>query len=114
MLALIKKEIIDLVFTHASVRVLCISVLIEAKWGTTNMMSSSISHCAAIDRFHLEDKIAATRVYLRWIEYATVGFKPATCLMPASTVKSIEVVAPVEIELVQELIISVNFDVVEE
>ena len=114
MLALIKKEIIDLVFTHASVRVLCISVLIEAKRGTTNMMSSSISHCAAIDRFHLEDKIAATRVYLRWIEYATVGFEPATCLMPAATVKSIEVVAPVEIELVQELIISVNFDVVKE
>ena len=92
---------------------LCISVLIEAKRGTTNMMSSSISHCA-IDRLHFEDKIAATGVYLRGIEYATVGFEPTTCLMPAATVKSIEVIAPVEIELVQELIISVNFDVVEE
>ena len=91
-----------------------ISVLVEAKRGTTNMMSSSISHCAAIDRFHLEDKIAATRVYLRWIEYATVGFEPAASLMPATAVESIEVVAPVEIELVQKLIISVHFDVVEE
>ena len=68
----------------------------------------------AINRLHLEDKITAARVYLRWIKYAAVGFEPTASFVPTSTIESIEVVAPVEIKLVIELIICVNFDIVEE
>ena len=67
-----------------------------------------------INRLHFNDKIATARVHLRWIEYTTVGLEPTTGLMPTATVESIEVVAPVEIKLVIELIICVNFDIVEE
>ena len=76
------------------------------------MMSNMFN--VAVNRLHLEDKITTACVHLRWIKYATVGFESAASFMPATAVESIEVVAPVEIELVQKLIISVNFDVVEE
>ena len=110
MILLIKKEVINFVRTNPFMWMIYRTGMVEAVQVSTEVMAMF----QVANRLHLKDKIATARVHLRWIEYTTVGFEPTTSLMPAATVESIEVVAPVELKLLLLLIILVNFDVIEE
>ena len=69
---------------------------------------------STLKRLHLDDKIAATSVYITWVENTAVGLKSTTCLMPATAIKSVEIIAPVELKLVDLLVISENFNIIVE
>ena len=69
---------------------------------------------STLKRLHLNDKIAATSVYITWVENTAVGLESATCLMPATAVKSVEIIAPVELKLVDLLVVSEHLNVIVE
>ena len=61
---------------------------------------------------HLEDEIAGLGVGIIWVEDARVGLETSTCLMPAARIEMVEIVTPVEPELVMVDIVVVHLDVV--
>ena len=67
-----------------------------------------------LKRHHLQYKIAASGEHVCGIKDATVCLKCPTLLLPAVLVKLLEVISPLEIELVRVLIVAVHFNIVKE
>ena len=95
-----------------------VRMLMDHLMGERDVANSVAMHVVkpamGIKWFHFDDKIAATSVYITWVENTAVGLKSATCLMPATAVKSVEIIAPVELKLVDLLVISEHLNVIVE
>ena len=63
---------------------------------------------------HLNDQVSTACVHVLRIEDTAVGLKSTASLVPATTVESIEIVAPVELKFVEKLVVGEDFDVVVE
>ena len=64
--------------------------------------------------FHLEDEVAGLGVGVVRVEDARVRLEASACLMPATGIEVVEIVAPVELEAVCCLIPVIHLDVVVE
>ena len=64
--------------------------------------------------FHLDYHVPILHVNVRWMEDAAVRFERATALMPSSLVKPVEVVSPIEFELIMCRVVVVDFNPVVE
>ena len=67
-----------------------------------------------LGRLHLDDKVATTCVDILRVKHTAVGLKTTTSLVPAAAVEGVEVVTPVELKLVEVLIVSEDLNVVVE
>jgi len=63
---------------------------------------------------HFKHKISILSKHIRGGKVAAAPFEGATLLVPASLVKIIEVVPPIEVELFGILVVAIDFNVVEE
>lgn len=63
---------------------------------------------------HLDHKVPSSRVHIRWIEDAAVGFESSTGLLPPVLVKLLEVISPFKLELILVIVIAVDLNVVKE
>jgi len=61
---------------------------------------------------HLDNEVAVRSVDLLGVENAAVGLEAAACLVPATAVEGVEIVAPVELKFVQVLVVGEDFDVI--
>ena len=65
-----------------------------------------------IQWLHFEDQISTVSVHLRCLKDATIGLKTTTSFMPATAIKGIEVVPPVQIKLIEQWIEHVGLNIV--
>ena len=61
---------------------------------------------------HLQNKVAARSVDIRWVENGGIGLESTGSLMPSSTVEGIEVISPVEDKLSSCLVVVEDFNIV--
>jgi len=64
------------------------------------------------ERFHFEDEISSGSVHIGGVEDGGVGLEAAASLVPATRVKGVEIVAPVELKLVCVLVVREHLNVV--
>ena len=74
------------------------------------IMSSKV----IVHGFHLHDKISTICEHIRWEEKTVVALESPTVLVPTCLVELVEVISPVEHELIGALIVSVHFNIVKE
>ena len=67
-----------------------------------------------LHRLHLKYKIATSSERVLRIEDATIRLKCSALLLPAVLVKPLEVISPLEIELILLIIVAVHLDIVKE
>jgi len=63
---------------------------------------------------HLEDQVTSFDVGIAWVEDTRVGLEATSSFVPAANVKSLEVIAPKELEFVRFVVPFEDFDVVVE
>ena len=78
------------------------------------VMSVSMNTVSLWLGLHLEDEIASLGVGIIRVEDARVGLETSTCLMPAASIEIVEIVTPVEPELILVDIVVVHLDIVVE
>ena len=61
---------------------------------------------------HLQNKVAAGSVDIRWVENGGIGLESTGSLMPSSTVEGIEVISPVEDKLSGRLVVVEDLNIV--
>ena len=61
---------------------------------------------------HLQNKVAARSVDIRWVENGGIGLESTGSLMPSSTVEGIEVISPVEDKLSGRLVVVEDLNIV--
>ena len=73
-----------------------------------------VAHFALIryHGFHLDDQIATRSVDIGWVEDTAVALEASTGLVPAARVKSVEVVAPLELKVLRLLVVRVDLHVI--
>ena len=85
------------------------------QWDVANCMPMHIMHpVMALERFHFNDEVAVLTVDVGWVERAGVGLKATTCLVPATAIKGVEIVPPVQLKLIPMLIVDENLNIVVE
>ena len=85
------------------------------QWDMANCMSMHIMHFVmALKWFHFNDEVAMLTVDVCRVERAGVGLKATTCLVPATAIKGIEIVPPVQFKLILVLIVDENLNIVVE
>ena len=77
-----------------------------------NFMFNLVVNGMSVLWFHLEDQVTTTCKNILWVEHASVRLKSTRSFVPFTTVKRIEVVAPVELKLIVFLVIGENLDIV--
>ena len=101
----------DVIFETVVVAVVMVgSVLVEVSVGL--VMLSMLMVNVVLIRLHFEDEAAVVGVSVGWVESARVGLEGAASTMPSTSVEGVEIVAPVEHELLGVRVPGVNLNVV--
>ena len=93
------------------IMVLVSSIEVHIK-SLVNFMFDLVVNGMSVLWFHLEDQVTTTCKNILWVEHASVRLKSTRSFVPFTTVKRIEVVAPVELKLIVFLVIGENLDIV--
>ena len=72
-----------------------------------NMIMSMVIHW-----LHFKNEVTCGSIDIGWIENRTIGLESTTRFVPSATVESIEVISPVEFELVVMLVVGEDLNVV--
>ena len=76
------------------------------------VMRQAVRVLERFNRLHLDHKVSVRGVHLLRVEDTAVGFEASACLMPAAAVERVEVIAPVELEFVQFLVVGEDLNVI--
>jgi len=70
-------------------------------------------HCMRrLVRLHLNDEVSSALINILWVENAAISLKSTASFMPSTAIEGLEVVSPLEFELIAVLIKSEYFDIV--
>ena len=84
-----------------------VEVIVRVVCLLMNMIMSMVIHW-----LHFKNEVTCGSIDIGWIENRTIGLESTTCFVPSATVESIEVISPVEFELVVMLVVGENLNVV--
>ena len=79
---------------------------------TNSVAMHVVKPAMGIKWFHFDDQIAVLSVHIGWVERARVSLKASAGFMPSTAVKGVEIVPPVQLELVLVLVVDKHFDII--
>ena len=93
-----------------------VRMLMDHLMGERDVTNSVAMHVVkpamGIKWFHFDHQIAVLSVHIGWVERARVSLKASAGFMPSTTVKCIEIVPPVQLELVLVLVVDKHLDII--
>ena len=63
-------------------------------------------------RLHLNDEVSSASINILWVENAAISLKSTASFMPSTAIEGLEIVSPLEFELIAVFVESKYFDVV--